>query len=249
QASLLPDVNFIQGKTAEQQQLQSIVRLRELSIRQKTASKNQLIALLSELNIQVSNRNGGLRATIDETLEDADNGFSPSFRQAISTAWDQYLSLVEAIDIYDNCLEESLNYHPECKKLLKIEGIGILNAVNLYIALGCADIGAFSKGKAAAACIGLTPIQHSSGGRAKIGSIGRGFKNTLFRSQLITGAMSIVSKVANRPPKTKKEEWLKNLIERRGKKCAAVALANKNVRTAFAILTQGTEYKAEPLVS
>ncbi|MEZ8214637.1 transposase, partial [Vibrio sp. 1F148] len=70
QASLLPDVNFIQGKTAEQQQLQSIVRLRELSIRQKTASKNQLIALLSELNIQVSNRNGGLRATIDETLED-----------------------------------------------------------------------------------------------------------------------------------------------------------------------------------
>ncbi|PMG50664.1 IS110 family transposase [Vibrio splendidus] len=249
QASLLPDVNFIQGKTAEQQQLQSIVRLRELSIRQKTASKNQLIALLSELNIQVSNRNGGLRATIDETLEDPDNGFSPSFRQAISTAWDQYLSLVEAIDIYDNCLEESLNYHPECKKLLKIEGIGILDAVNLYIALGCADIGAFSKGKAAAACIGLTPIQHSSGGRAKIGSIGRGFKNTLFRSQLITGAMSIVSKVANRPPKTKKEEWLKNLIERRGKKCAAVALANKNVRTAFAILTQGTEYKAEPLVS
>ena len=60
-------------KTAEQQQLQSIVRLRELSIRQKTASKNQLIALLSELNIQVSNRNGGLRATIDETLEDIDS--------------------------------------------------------------------------------------------------------------------------------------------------------------------------------
>ncbi|MFA0120842.1 IS110 family transposase, partial [Vibrio sp. 10N.261.48.A2] len=63
------------------------------------------------------------------------------------------------------------------------------------------------------------------------------------------GAMSIVSKVANRPPKTKKEEWLKQLIERRGKKCAAVALANKNVRTAFALLTKGTEYKAEPLVS
>lgn len=183
QASLLPDVNFIQGKTAEQQQLQSIVRLRELSIRQKTASKNQLIALLSELNIQVSNRNGGLRATIDETLEDVDNGFSPSFSQAISTAWDQYSSLVEAIDIYDNCLEESLSYQPECKKLLKIEGVGTLNAVNLYSALGFADIGAFSKGKAAAACIGLTPIQHSSGGRAKIGSIGRGFKNTLFRSR------------------------------------------------------------------
>lgn len=248
QASLLPDVNFIQGKTSEQQQLQSIVRLRELSVRQKTASKNQLIALLSELNIQVSNRNGGLRATIDEVLEDGDNGLSHPFRHAISTAWLQYSSLVEAIDIYDDCLEKSLNAQPDCKKLLRIEGVGTLNAVNLYIALGCADIGAFSKGKAAAACIGLTPIQHSSGGRAKIGSIGKGFKNTLFRSQLITGAMSIVSKVAIRPPKTKKEQWLKTLIERRGKKCAAVALANKNVRTAFALLTQGTEYKAEPLV-
>lgn len=247
QASLLPDVNFIQGKTVEQQQLQSIVRLRELSIKQKTASKNQLIALLSELNFPVSNRNGGLRTTIEAALEDGENGLSFPFRQAISTAWEQYLSLVEAIDNYDTCLEQSLNFHPECKKLLKIEGIGTLNAINLYVALGGAEIGSFSKGKTAAACIGLTPIQHSSGGKSKVGSIGRGLKNTLFRSQLITGAMSIVSKVEKRPPKTKKEQWLQSLIERRGKKCAAVALANKNVRTAFALLTQGTEYKAEPL--
>ncbi len=218
-------------------------------MKQKTASKNQLIALLTELNIKVSNRNGGLRGTIEATLEDGENGFSSSFRQAISTAWKQYLSLVEAINTYDICLEQSLHNQPECKKLLKIEGVGTLNAVNLYIALGCADIGAFSRGKTAAACIGLTPVQHSSGGKSKIGSIGRGFKNTMFRSQLITGAMSIVSKVANRPPKNQKEQWLKNLIERRGKKCAAVALANKNVRPAFALLTQGTEYKAEPLAS
>ncbi|MBY8101032.1 transposase, partial [Vibrio fluvialis] len=142
---------------------------------------------------------------------------------------------------------QSIKSHPDCKKLLKIEGIGILNAINLYIALGCADIGSFTKGKDAAACIGLTPIQHSSGGKSKVGSIGRRTKNTILRSQLITGAMSIVNHLGTRAAKTKKELWLKALIERRGKKCAAVALANKNVRTAFALLTQGSEYKADPV--
>ncbi|CAG8998913.1 MAG: hypothetical protein CENE_00877 [Candidatus Celerinatantimonas neptuna] len=64
QASLLPDVAFISGKTIEQQQLQSVMRLRELSIRQKTAAKNQLTALLSKFNIKVSLKHGGLRAVL-----------------------------------------------------------------------------------------------------------------------------------------------------------------------------------------
>ena len=125
----------------------------------------------------------------------------------------------------------------------------MINAVNLYIALGCAELGVFKKGKDASACIGLTPIQYSSGGKTKLGSIGKYVKNSMLRSQLITGALAAVSSIVKRPAKTKKEAWVQRLVERKGKKCAAVALANKTVRTAYAMLTQGTEYKAELLAA
>ena len=90
-------------------------------------------------------------------------------------------------------------------------------------------------------------MQYSSGGKVKLGSIGKYAKNSLLRSQLITGAMAAVSQATVRPAVTKKDAWIQALVERKGKKCAAVALANKTVRTAYAMLTQGTEYKAELL--
>ena len=66
--------------------------------------------------------------------------------------------LDETIATYDRSLEKSIQIHPDCKKSLKLEGVGPINAVNLYISLGCAELGTFSKGKDASACIGLTPI-------------------------------------------------------------------------------------------
>lgn len=245
QAALLPDVTFISGKSIEQQQLQSIMRLRELCVKQKTAAGNQLTALLLEFNIKVSNRNGGLKGAIQSTLEDAENGLSFEFREALDMAWNQYLLISQSIATYDDCLEKAMETHPDCKKLLKLEGVGTLNAINLYIALGCAELGVFEKGKDASACIGLTPVQYSSGGKTKLGSIGKYVKNSVLRSQLITGAMSAVNHATNREARTTKEQWIKSMVERRGKKCTAVALANKTVRTAYAMLTQNTEYKAE----
>ncbi|EWH08078.1 transposase IS116/IS110/IS902 family protein [Catenovulum agarivorans DS-2] len=147
QASLLPNVTFIAGKSIEQQQLQSMLRLRELCVKQKTASYNQLVALLSEFNIKVSNRNGGLKGTIEAVLEDADNGFSVEFRQALQMACVQFSSIVQSIAVYDTCLENALESHSDCKKLLQLEGVGTLNAINLYIALGCAELSVFKKGK------------------------------------------------------------------------------------------------------
>ena len=249
QAAQLPEIRFIKGKSEEQQQLQSVQRLRDLAIKQKTALSNQLTALLLEFNLRVSNKNGGLKGLIERELEDAGNGFSSEFRQALEIAWTQYAQILESIRVYDECLESSIKKHEECKRLLKLEGVGTLNAINLFIALGCADLGTFSKGKDASACIGLTPIQHSSGGKMKLGSICKHVKNSALRSQLVAGATSAIQQILKREPVTKKEKWIQDLVERKGKKCAAVALANKTVRTAFAMLTQGTEYKAELLAA
>lgn len=115
------------------------------------------------------------------------------------------------------------------------------------MSIGCGELGVFSKEKDVSACIGLTPIQHSSGGKTKLGTIGKYVKNSMLRSQLITGAMSAINQIVKREAKTKKERWIQEWVTRRRRSCAAVALANKNVRTAYAMLTQGTDYKAEIL--
>lgn len=180
---------------------------------------------------------------IEAVLEDATNGLSTECRRAIFLAKEHFRGLFEAARHYDDCMEKSVAAHPECKKLMKLEGVGPMNAINLYIALGCSEIGAFSKGKDASACIGLTPVQHSSGGMVKLGSIGKFCKNSRLRSQLTCGATAAVQHAVKRKAKTRKDFWIQGVVERRGKKCAAVALANKTVRTAYAMLTQVTEYK------
>ncbi len=248
-ASQLVDIQFINGKTFEQQELQSIMRMRELEVKHKVALRNQLEALLLEFNLRVSSKSGGLSGTIQGILEDAENGFCMPFREALQATWQLYLQTVENITKKDKFLEQAIKLYPECEKLLALEGVATINAVNLYIAIGCGEAGAFKTGRDASACIGLMPLQHSSGGTTKIGSIGRSMKNVALRSYLVNGAMSVINHVDKRNPRTKKEQWVKQLLERKSRKCAAIALANKTVRTAFALLTQGTEYKAEPLVA
>ena len=127
---------------------------------------------------------------------------------------------------------------------MKLEGVGPISAIKLNLRLAQDH---FDKGRQASACIGLTPQQHSSGGKARLGPINKVTYDRSLRSVLFLGARAAVSKLKTRPAKTEKERWMKALVERRGINCAAIALANKNVRTAHALLKNKTDYVAVPL--
>jgi transposase len=102
------------------------MRLRELAIKHKTALNNQLDSLLLEFNIRSSARTGGLLGAIESTLEADDNALSTEFRSALSASWEQYLSVLKVILTHDESLLKAISSHPECKRLLKLEGVGTL---------------------------------------------------------------------------------------------------------------------------
>lgn len=136
-------------------------------------------------------------------------------------------------------VEQIVKDHPVCSRLTAMEGVGPIGALTLYASLG--DGTAFAKGREFAAYLGLTPRQFSSGGKTNIVGLSKTIGNRKLRSILIQGALAYVYRM--KEPRSSKDRWLKELIERAGPRRAAVALANKNVRTAWALVTQGTEYQ------
>jgi transposase len=124
-------------------------------------------------------------------------------------------------------------------------GIGYKNAVALYLRLG--DGQHFKNGREAAACVGVTPRQHSSGGKVRLGGIGRYRGDQRLRSSLIVGCRALVNALQRRAPKNQTEQWLQQLIDRRGPGRAAVALANRNIRTAWAMLRHATAYQPQAI--
>jgi len=135
----------------------------------------------------------------------------------------------------------------EFQKLMMLEGVGPLSAIGLTIRLGQPAI--FKNGRAASASIGLTPKQHSSGGKEVIGHIAKYSADKRLRSTLYQGALAVIARVDKREARTQKEVWLKGIIQRRGKKVAAIALANKNVRTTYALIKNNTNYKATAIAA
>lgn len=129
------------------EQLQLIKRMRELAVKHQGACQKQLVSLLLDINTRISNRKSGIICAIESVLEDATNDLSTECRAAIYTAKEHLQSLIKAVHRYDDCLEKSVIAHADCKKLLKLEGVGTMNAINLYLALGCAELGVFNKGK------------------------------------------------------------------------------------------------------
>lgn len=243
-ASKHPNAKPVTIKTAELQGLQAVERVLQGLTKQSTALNNMLIGLLFEFGIKLAKRSGELLRRLPDILEDAENGIPDFLRDTLALSADHYREIRRCLAQVKAQHDRLVKQQSECKRLLALEGVGPMNALGLYLAIG--DGRAFKHGREASACIGVTPKQHSTGGKVKIGTVGKKRGNQRLRYTLFQGAMSVLRQLKNRPPRTVKEKWFLDLIERRGERCAAMAYANKTVRTAWSMLKHKTSY--EPIL-
>lgn len=246
EAARRPNIKEAPMKTLDQQGLQAIQRSRDLLVQESTALSNHLRGLLMEFGEVIPKGFAALQRKLPEILEDGGNEVPDMYRPALHRLYCRFLELRSDIRAMDAEVKALVKQHPGCSRLTALEGVGPISAVLLYASLGTGE--AFSGSREFAAYLGLTPRQLSSGGKTNIVGLSKKIGNRQLRSVLIQGARSYVNKL--KEPKTPKDRWLMALIERAGPGKATVALANKNVRTAWALLTQGTEYQrhAQPKV-
>jgi transposase len=241
EAARRPNIKEAPMKTVEQQGIQAIQRSRELLVHDRTALSNHVRGLLMEFGIVIPQGFAALHRRIPEVLEDAENGLPDLYRPTLNLLYGRLITIKDDIDVLNVQITALVKQNVACDRLTKLEGVGPISSVLLYATLGTGE--AFANGRQFSAYLGLTPKQYSSGGKTVLIGISRYVANKRLRSVLIQGARAYIHRLKD--PKTPKERWLWALIQRAGYGRAAVALANKNARTAWALLTQGEEYKRE----
>lgn len=234
-----PNMRFVAIKSVEQQVMQAEHRIRARLIKARTALSNEIRGLLGEFGIVLPTSLGRVRRALPDLLEDAENGLTGEFRRLLSQLGEELSKLDDSIKEYDARIAQRAKEDDRIKRLLEIEGIGPVSASALVSAVG--DGKQFSKGRDMAAWLGLVPNQHSSGGKNRLGHISkRGDKYV--RMLLIHGARAVLKAAENKTDG--RSRWVTGLAKRRNKNIATVALANKNARIAWSILSREETYRA-----
>lgn len=239
-----PNMRFVQVKTVEQQDMQALHRVLSELKSHRTAKANQIRGLVAEYGLVAPIQLSALRQAIPLWLEDADNGLTDMFRGLLQGLWHDLITLDQRIKELNDEIELIAKTHPMAQRLQQLRGIGPLSATALIASVG--DGSQFSRGRQMAASIGLTPKQYSSGGKEKLLGISkRG--DTYLRTLLIHGARSVIVNAKHKDDRL--SQWVTELVKRSHNNVAAVALANKTARMAWAMLNNDADYDPEYVVS
>lgn len=235
-----PHMRFVPIKTAEQQAVLVVHRLREGYKEERTACVNRIRGLLAEFGLVFAQSPAALRQALPEVLEDAGNELPGLARMAVQRAQLQWVELDGHIAWCDERIAEHARNDEQASAAAQLCGIGPVTASALAASVG--DFRQFKTGAQFGAWLGLVPRQNSSGGKASLGRITKRGDDYL-RTLLIQGAKSAVMTAHKRRDRI--SQWLVQLTARVGWQKAAVAMANKNARILWAVLAKGRRFDAD----
>ena len=230
------NMRFVPTKTPEQQSGLMLHRTRHLFIRQQTAVINVIRAHLAEFGVIAPVGRKGVEELLRVVADPNDKRVPEVVRGCLAVLGSQLLSLKKQILDFDRMIMAWHRSNQTSKRLNCIPGVGPL----LATAASVADPKTFRSGRNFSAWIGLVPKQHSSGGRDRLGSISKQGDRYL-RSLFVTGALAVIRYAKIRGAKHR--PWVAALLARRPTKVAAIALANKLARIAWALMAKGERYK------
>jgi transposase len=236
-----PGMRFVPVKTPEQQAGLMLHRTRHLFVRQRTAVSNSIRAFLAEIGIVAPVGRRGLDDLLRLIAEGKDQRILPPARSCLVALAIQLNALREQIRILDKRILDWQRTNEMAKRLVALPGVGPALATALVASVPDAKV--FRSGRDFSAWVGLVPKQNSTGGKARLGNISKQGDRYL-RSLFAAGALAVIKYAKQHG--TEHRPWLAKLLERRPTKVAAVALANKLARMAWAMMASGQTYR-EPV--
>ena len=231
-----PSMRFVPVKTAEQQAALMLHRTRDLLIRQRTQLINAIRAHLAELGLVAAQGRDGVKELIAIVAESKHHLPRP-MRDALLALIAQLEALHRQISELERRIHLQHRSSGASRRLESIPGIGVIGATAIVATV--TDPSVFKSGREFAAWVGLVPRQNSTGGKERLGSISKRGDRYL-RRLLVVGTIAVLRHARAHP---EKHPWLTQLLTRRPAKLAAVALANKTARIAWAILARGENYR------
>jgi transposase len=232
-----PNMRFVAIKNKEQQDIQGIHKVRARLVRERTAQSNQIRGLLHEYGIVIPQGINHVIGEVPLILKDENSNLTSCGKELFLDLYMELRNISFKIDEYDKKIDALCESNPICKLLCKLPGIGALTATAVAAFVG--NITVFKNGRELSAYLGLVPKQNSSGGKTKLLGISKRGDRYL-RCLLIHGARSVLFRAKS--SSTKRANWLNELKLRRGFNRAVIALANKNARLIWAVMTKGESF-------